>query len=309
MNKEPENYCISCMQRIPQGTEECCPFCGFRKSSYAPDEGLLAPDTLFESRYHVGAAYLTDGTFTSYAAFDKIMKRRVVLRVFNGGEPGYEHFKSRGRFLDTYKKLAEMGMVSFPVVYTCKSCEEGAYAVCEYVSDITLSHEISELGRLDFEGAKSLLLPVIVTLKLMHDERFVHGCVCAEAVRKKDKTMVLCDASGSAGNKFAADDVREFLRMFVAVMYGSAVPVPTEFIAGAFSARNELSLPQEALDCIAAAFESGREITADIVLRRLYHCGDIALGIKKEPVRPPESIISYAVSEGVKVKGLLTSLT
>ncbi len=310
MNVEPEKLCISCMRPIPAGSEEKCPLCGFRISSYRPEDGQLEPDTLFESRYHVGAAYLTDGMFTSYSAYDKIMNRRVLLRVYSDIDEGYERFSRRGRFLDTYKRLAVMGMVSFPTVYTCRTCGQGAYAVCEYVSESTLSQEIAKTGRMDFEGAKSLLLPVIVTLKLMHDERLVHGCVCAEAVRRKDKTMVLCDASGSAGDKFAADDVKDFLRLLVGVMYGSRTPVPTEFIAGAFSKANELSLPPDALECITAAFDpSGIEITSDYVLRKLYHCGEIALGIKKTPPKPPESVLSFAVSEGVKVKGLITSLS
>ncbi|MBQ9460722.1 MAG: hypothetical protein IJU51_02225 [Clostridia bacterium] len=308
MNTEPEKYCISCMQSI--GAEEQCPFCGFKRSSYVADVGVMKPDTLFESRYHVGAAYMNDGVFTSYSAYDNIMKRRVVLRVFSDGSTDYEHYSRKGRFQDTYKRLALMDMVSFPKVYTCKAFEGGAYAVCEYVSEIRLSQEIAKNGKMSFEDAKSLLLPVIVTLKLMHDERLVHGCVCADAVRRKDKTVLLCDASGSAGNKFAADDVREFLRLFVAVMYGSPTPVPLEFIKGAFTARNELSLPPDALECFVTAFDSGGiEATSDFVLRKLYHCSDIALGVKKQPAKPPESVISYAVSQGVAVKGLITSLT
>ena len=308
MNKEPENYCISCMQVI--GAEEKCPFCGFNRKTYIAADGIMQPDTLFESRYHVGAAYMNDEMFVSYSAYDKIMKRRVVLRVFGDGSTDYEHFSRRGRFLDTYKRLALMDMVSFPKVYTCRTFGDGAYAVCEYVSEMKLSQEIARNGRMSFDDAKSLLLPVIVTLKLMHDERLVHGCVSADTVRRKDKTMLLCDASGSACDKFAADDVREFLRLFVAVMYGSPTPVPLEFIKGAFTANNELSLPADALECFVTAFDSsGIEATSDYVLRKLYHCGDIALGVKKQPAKPPESVISYAVSEGVKVKGLITSLT
>ena len=295
------------MQSI--GAEDICPFCGFKRSGYTAPIGLMKPDTLFESRYHVGAVRMSDGVFSSYSAYDKIMKRRVTLRVFGDGNTDYEHFSRRGRFLDTYKKLALMDMVSFPKVYTCKAFESGAYAVCEYVSETTLAKEIAGNGRMSFEDAKSLLLPVIVTLKLMHDERLVHGCVSAEAVRRRDKTLVLCDASGSAADKFAADDVREFLRLFVGVMYGSPTPVPLEFIKGAFTSRNELSLPDDALECFVTAFGSSEvEATSDFVLRKLYHCSDIALGVKRQPAKPPESVISYAVSEGVKVKGLITSL-
>ena len=314
----PENLCISCMRSIPHDTEMHCPYCGFNGKSYQAQEGLLKPATLFENRYHVGAAYLrekiftsgsSDTTFASYSAYDTIMRRRVVLRVFREKSTGFEHYTRCGRFTDTFKRLALLGIASYPAVYTCKTFDGGAYAVCEYVSDTTFTHEIAQRGRTGFEEAKALLLPVIVTLKLMHDERLIHGCVCADAVRRRGKDITLCDASTAACEKTAADDVRDFLRLLVAVMYGSISPVPREFITGTFLARNENKLPDDALQCIRSAFDGGMEVTSEEVLRSVYRCGSIELGMKKKVPSTPGWLIKYARVEGVKIKGLITSLS
>lgn len=306
-------YCIYCMTEIPEETKECCPCCGAARSNYKPPEGLLRPESLLCGRYYIGRASRSDSSGVTYLAYDTVMSRRVSLRQLTDfGSDSYRKYDHKERFLYTYRTLAQIDVSSLPVVYTCNVQGEVVYAVSEYISEHTLGAYISDTGRKSYEAAKNLMLPIIVALKLMHEKGICHGNVRLVNIRRTDKTLVLCDAAGTAGasgEKSFSDDIRDFLRCFVSVLGGYPV-MADEQTVNELLLKNEPGLPDEALECIRLAFENEKtNITADIILRAVYKCTDIALGRKSEEKKePPKELLELASRSGVAVTRLITSL-
>lgn len=319
-------YCISCLNEIPEENKDQCPYCGFIRSSYLPDEGTLQPETWFENRYYIGKAYRTDAGGASYVVYDRMMGRKAVLRQLNAGnagygdglagvEPNFRLYERRERFLHTYRKLAGLEISSLPLVYTCKAQDRGAYAVSEYISETTLEAYIAQSGGKTFEGACHLMLPVIVALKLMHDRGICHGALEPRCIRKTDKTLVLCDADGTvppagAENDPVKADIRAFLQIFVAMMYGSPQMAEPDMFTAEYSRQNELKLPDDVMHYLYDVFNHTPDIavTADRVLEVFYHSGDVAV-LPPRPVHTvPACFAEAAEQAGVTLSQVLTSL-
>ncbi len=306
-------YCIYCMTEIPEQAKECCPYCTGSRSSYKSPEGMIEPESLFCGRYYMGRAYRSDSSGVSYIGYDTVMNRRVSVRqLVNFGDESYRKYEHKEKFLYTYKTLARIDISSLPAVYTCNIRDNIVYAVSEYTGGRPLGAYISDTGNKSYEAAKSLLLPVIVALKLMHEKNICHGNVKLVNIRKTDKTTVLCEASGiggASGEKTFADDIRDFLRCFVSVLAGSPVMADEQTINDILL-NNGAELPDEALECIRLAFEDNKtSVSADVILRAVYKCRDIAVGRKNdEPKAPPAELIKLAETSGVEIKSLTTSL-
>lgn len=319
--------CISCMNEIPEESKNCCPYCGFCRADYQVNDGMLQPETIFENRYYIGRAYKTDPAGTSYTVFDTVMGRKAVLRRMSGGsegasssvqgvEPNFKLYERREKFLAAYRKLAAIEVSSLPLVYTCQTNNNTAYAVSEYISDITLPMFSEQTGGKTFEGAKKYLLSIIVALKLLHDNGIVHGQLTPECIRKTDKTLVLCDigaVNSSEEDKIPspAEDIKAFLLIFISMMYGSPVMADAGIINKSFLSKNELELPDDVIKYIFNVFNNSEntEITANKVLELFYHSSDIAVLRPRTVPSVPEYLIDTAQEAGVTVTQLLTSLT
>lgn len=314
------------MNEIPEESKECCPYCGFSRSGYTAGEKMLQPESVFENRYYIGRAYKSDPAGTSYIVLDMIMSRKAVLRRMTGGgegvaapeqgvEPNFKLYERREKFLSAYKKLASIDVSSLPVIYTCKSSGATAYAVAEYISEVTLPVFSEQTGGKTFEGAKKHLLPILVALKLLHDNGIVHGQLTPESIRKTDKTFVLCDiaavnSADDGKNCTAEDDIKAFLLIFISMMYGSPVMAEKSIINDEFRSANELELPDEVMNYIYDVFNNGENtvISADKALEILYHSTDIAVLRPKAVPMVPQYLLDTANQAGVQVTQLLTSL-
>ena len=301
------------MTEIPEETKECCPYCGCARSSYKSPEGLLQPESLFCGRYYIGKASRSDSSGITYLGYDTVMSRRVSIRQLRSqGGDGYRKYDFKEKFLYTYRILAQIDISSLPAVYTCNTQGDIVYAVNEYINEQTLGAYISDTGKKSYEAAKDLMLPIIVALKLMHGKNICHGNVKLVNIRRADKTLVLCDASGIggiSGEKSFSDDIRDFLRCFVSLLGGYPV-MADEQAVNELLLNNEPQLPDEALDCIRLAFENERtNISADLILRVLYKCTDIALGQRNDEQKaPPKELLELASRSGVEVTRFITSL-
>ncbi len=319
-------FCISCMNEIPEESKECCPYCGFSRSGYTAAEKMLQPESVFENRYYIGKAYRTDPAGTSYIALDTIMMRKIVIRRMSGGgegetpsaqgvEPNFKLYERREKFLSSYKKAAAIDVSSLPVIYTCQASGATAYAASEYISEMTLPVFLEQTGGKTFEGAKKHLLPILVALKLLHDNGVVHGQLTPDCIRKTDKTFVLCDiaAVGSPEEENTcspADDIKAFLLIFVSMMYGSPIMAKAEIINDEFRRKNELELPDEVMEYVYNVFNKtdDTEISADKILDVFYHSKDIAVLRPKAVPTVPQYLLDTAKDSGVTVSQLLTSL-
>ena len=317
-------YCIGCMNEIPEESKECCPFCGFVRSSYQPGDGLLAPEACMDQRYIIGRALRTDDSGTSYLAWDTVMDRRVIFRqlaVSAAQKPAaqtefdFKRYERRERFVITYQRLALLDVSSLPSVYTCRAQGEDAYAVWEYVSGMTLADFLLQAGPQPFETVKSQLLPIIVALKLMHDQHIFHGNLDAGCIYLTDKTLLLCDVTGIAGiaseEKAEKADALAFVRILVAMLFGK--PSVEELPSGAELEQliRSRGVPEETTSYLCGVLKNdvAAAVTADQLLERVYQCsGGIAVGKPRTVPLPPQYLLDMAQAAGVTVTQLVTSL-
>lgn len=292
-------YCQSCKKELPAVQKGVCPYCGFQNSDQSAE-------FVFARRYVIREIFNGSRNGISYRGFDTVMGRAVQVRRFltaetaaEEGTNAYRQYERREKFMDTYRKLASLEVSSLPTVYTFKADGTGAYAVCSYEPSRTLAQSLAQSGVKSYADTKSLLLPVIVALKVMHDKKVCHGNVSLHSIRQTEKTTLLCDASGGTDS---LADIRAFLMVFLSVLCGKTMSEEGGF--------GSLMLPEELQDCLREAFCSEEGLTADKLLDTLYHCGEVAVGKPAPaPAPPPSSLLALAESCQVKVTTLITSLT
>ena len=324
------------MKELPEQYNECCPYCGYARRSYNCPKAWLKPGSYLNNRYYIGRAVGSDLCGLSYNAFDVVMKRRVVIRqlllqnmipadaaqIFD--DSIFYNDPQAERFFYTYRQLADIEVSSLPKIYTYNRCGSVIYAVTKQVPELTLSTYIRNAGAKNFEGAKKLLLPLIIALKLMHDKGIFHGCLNMASVRKTDSGLILFDIPGAscieesaafnpaeAGTNPFVSDLKNFLLIFISVLYGVDKNVDPQIINRDMLSRSEPAMPEDVKAYIYSAFNGGNEmeLTARGILDVIFKCGEIAVGQKKQvPNNPPQYLLESARESGVCVTKLITSL-
>ena len=311
--------CISCMNEISEENKESCPFCGFSRSSYRAGDGLLLPESIFDERYYIGRAYNGDRYGISYLVYDTVMKRKAVLRqLFSSGAPwegdGEGDF-SRHRlcqtFVESYQRLAGLKLSSLPKVYTCRPYEKWAYAVTGYVSSETLADKIAAGGAMDYEEAKSLMLPVLTALAVLHGHGLAHGSLTPRTIFMSERTPVVCDISGVAlDRRTEAYDIRHFLQIFLSVMCGSPEMIHMKSMPQSFFENNALGLPDDVLNVMSGIMQgTDPHPDACAVLRVIYGTDRLApQPPPPSPKPPPRELVDLAAQKSVAVTRLITSI-
>lgn len=185
-----EHLCMGCMKEI--GEESQCPYCGFHADTMqmAPYLGVRS---VIANRYLVGKLTEYNGDGATYIAWDINEKKPVTIReylpdalctrrigekditVMSGCELSYRECMSD--FVELWRKLTRMsGLSALVNVYDVFEENGTAYAVCEYVKSITLRDYLLRLktGYIPWERARSLFMPVLSTLGMLHTAGIIH---------------------------------------------------------------------------------------------------------------------------------------
>lgn len=185
-----ENLCMSCMREI--GDAEQCPYCGYhidtpQISPYLPVRTVVA------NRYLVGKLLEYNGDGATYIAWDINGQKPVKIREFlpdalcsrksgekqvlimSGCEITFNDCMSD--FLELWRKLTRMsGLSALENVYEVFEENSTAYAICEYVESISLRDYLlrNKAGYISWERARSLFMPVLSTLGMLHTSGIIH---------------------------------------------------------------------------------------------------------------------------------------
>ncbi len=185
-----EHLCMGCMKEI--GEETQCPYCGFHADTMqmAPYLGVR---TVVANRYLVGKLTEYNGDGATYIAWDINEKKPVTIReylpdtlctrrigekeitVMSGCEMAYRECMSD--FVELWRKLTRMsGLSALVNVYDVFEENGTAYAICEYVKSVTLRDYLLRLktGYIPWERARSLFMPVLSTLGMLHSAGIIH---------------------------------------------------------------------------------------------------------------------------------------
>lgn len=185
-----ENLCMSCMRNI--GDEKKCPHCGYHRDT-VQKVPLLPVRTCIGNRYLVGKVLDSDGEGNTYIGWDLQEKVPVNIREFLPDKftariednPGVRvmvgceqvFIELKKSFEEMWARLSKLSGVSSLVTVTDIIHAFGTvYVVYEHVDGISLRDFLlrSKTGFVTWDKAKQLLMPVLSTLGVLHQNGIIH---------------------------------------------------------------------------------------------------------------------------------------
>lgn len=194
-------------------SESKCSRCGRDANEYQQRPHTLPQGAVLNNRYLVGGVIGEGGFGITYIGLDTLLQFRVAIKEFfpNGmvnrnntvsndvlsisTESAKELFsKSRENFLREARTLAkftnEAGIVAVRDFF-----EENhtVYIVMEYLDGITLKTYLSQVGRISANNTVCLLMPVITSLKKIHEKNLIHRDISPDNIMLCGEQVKLLD--------------------------------------------------------------------------------------------------------------------
>lgn len=190
-----DRICPNCMK--DNGGKTVCDFCGWDSTkNNGPDK--LPVRFVIRDRYFVGKTLYSDCESIVYLGFDTIENKAVNIKeyfpagiairnpdktVYVPKEFQFAFNDGLIRFLDINRKFIGFPLLSLPATYAVFEENSTAYSICDTVSGITLKSFLARnSGSLKWEQARPLFLPLIDTVKALHDMSVIHGAISPNTV-------------------------------------------------------------------------------------------------------------------------------
>lgn len=190
-----DRLCPGCMN--DNGGEEICSICGC-DSKFKNDDAYLPIKFLLSERYVIGKVLSASAEGITYIAWDDAAQTAVHIKEYfpNGVAmrnpdktvsvvQGSEFAFNEGLidFMEINKKFIATELQAVIPVHTVFEENGTIYAVRSIVSGITLKSFIEKNGgSLRWEQARPLFLPLIDTLKGLHEAGIIHGGISPETI-------------------------------------------------------------------------------------------------------------------------------
>ena len=190
-----DRLCPGCMN--DNGGEKICSICGYDQSK-GNDSVCLPTKFMLSERYIVGAAISANLEGITYLAWDIASNSPVHIKEYFPKDiavrnpdktvsvvAGSEFYFNEGLmdFIEINKKLIASELQSVIPVITVFEENGTVYAVTSIVNGISLSNFLERNGgSLRWEQVRPLFLPLIDTIKSLHDMGIVHGGISPETI-------------------------------------------------------------------------------------------------------------------------------
>lgn len=190
-----DRLCPGCMN--DNSGESVCPVCGYDSQKGNPPYKLPAR-FIIRDRYFVGKVLYSDLSSTVYLGFDIIENKIVNIKeyfpssiaqrnpdktVFVTRDDQFVFNEGLMEFIEINKKLIGFPLSSLPATYAVFEENSTAYAICEAVTGISLKSFLKRNGGfLRWEQIRPLILPIIDTIKALHDISVIHGAISPDTV-------------------------------------------------------------------------------------------------------------------------------
>lgn len=186
-----EKLCMGCME-LYADTSNVCPHCGYMEGTAPKEAYHLIPGTVLDGKYIVGRAIGYGGFGVTYIGYNAVLEQKVAIKEYLPGEfatrcagteevtiftgDREEQFLSGiEKFVDEAKRLAKFkdnpGIVR---IYDSFAANKTAYIIMEYLEGETLKEKLEREGKLAFEDALSIMMPIMEALKEVHKEGILH---------------------------------------------------------------------------------------------------------------------------------------
>ena len=209
MSKE---RCLGCMKEY-DSKFDVCPNCGHVKGTPATQAFHITPGSLLNDRYVIGKVLGYGGFGVTYIAWDNILMQKVAIKeYFPGdfatripgekkitvydGDRGEQFRQGMQRFLEEAQRLAKFNSTPGVVrIFDSFTRNDTAYIVMEYLEGEDVKHMLeSRGGKLPFDEAIKIILPVLAVLKHVHSAGIIHRDISPDNVFvTKDGEVKLLD--------------------------------------------------------------------------------------------------------------------
>ncbi len=205
--------CIYCFKEISQ---DICPCCGKKQSSYKHSEYKLAPGTIIAERYIIGAVIGEGGFGITYLAYDKKLEARCAVKEYfphelsvrnsavsntiSFADNGGEYSAGLVRFRNEAEKLSKFYSIK-SIVNVRDYIEENntGYIIMNYVEGISLKEFLdTHNGKIEAELFFSMIEPIIHALSNVQKEGIIHRDISPENIMVTEENKLVLIDFGSA---------------------------------------------------------------------------------------------------------------
>lgn len=195
-----DKLCMGCMQ--DRGEARICPHCGWIEGTLPQSPAHLPPRTFLNRRYCIGRVLGQGGFGITYLGWDTVLKTRVAIKEYmpqematrSTGEIELIAFQSQGRkdsyeygrqkFLDEARTLAQMddnpGIVAVRDYFEANNT---AYLVMPFLDGTNFKDYLNRKGgRISFEDAMKIMMPVLASLQEVHAKGLLHRDVSPDNI-------------------------------------------------------------------------------------------------------------------------------
>jgi serine/threonine protein kinase len=205
-----------------KGGAPVCPLCGWREGRPPDNPQQLPPRTLLKNRYLLGRVLGQGGFGITYLAWDTVLDRKLAIKEHfprefctrsGDGNTVQPNPPSRSSFEYGLQKFAEEGQAlahfqDNPGIVTMLDFVRAngtAYIVMAYAEGCTLEEYLEQNGgRISYDLAIRIILPVMDALRAVHAARLLHRDVTPGNIYVNSRKQVRLLDFGSA-----RDDLRQ----------------------------------------------------------------------------------------------------
>ena len=204
-------FCMGCMEQYDDHLFTC-PHCGYEEGTKSNQALHIEPGNILNGRYIIGRSLGFGGFGVTYIGWDALLEHKVAIKeylpsefatrmpgvtqvtVYNGDKSEQYH-DGLGQFVNEAKRLARLNNID-GIVRIYDSFEENntAYIVMEYLEGETLAMRLEREKTIDPDEAIDMLLPVIDSLQLVHENGILHRDLAPDNLFiTKDGTLKVID--------------------------------------------------------------------------------------------------------------------
>lgn len=202
-------YCPNCMGAIDDG-ERFCSGCGFDIEGYEEKDQTLKPCTMLKDKYMLGKVIGIGGFGITYLGWDTVLQTYVAIKEYFPQFFAFRSFedattqvvptvskkepyeKGLKRYLEEAQNLSKF--YQLPGIVSVKDFfyENGTgYIVMEFIDGINLKQFLNENGgKIPEATVRSLMKPVLESLKEVHDAGLIHRDISPDNVMVDKKNRI-----------------------------------------------------------------------------------------------------------------------
>ena len=217
-----KRLCFNCMKVFEDST--VCPYCRCAdQTARAPHH--IKPGSRLGNRYIIGRSLGEGGFGITYIGFDERLSRRVAIKeYYPSGAANRNNSvdntivvtqsrqdifrRGKSNFIEEARAVArftnEEGIVD---VYDSFEANNTAYIIMEYLEGITLKQYLNRNGTMKADSLISLMMPVMKSLKTMHDQKIIHRDISPDNIMYTSSGKLKLMDFGSA--RYFANEERE----------------------------------------------------------------------------------------------------